>query len=309
MRVAGFDPAILPTAVHWACILCREFSLGGAGGCAGAVALLGEVIPAAFAVAEIGDGNASPWADALGASAEAAELRTWSHYFELESEYASWEQIYLASIEDGIGAGGGDPGPHGSKQTFADDLAKETLPLLQSAVEFLKLGPTCPWLVVEQPDESITGPLPPAGEVAVVLGPPHGTDGGWSGEGSEAVLVGAGEAYASFSPADQETLAAALTEALSATAEAYGMSSLTFHAGSAPVDGSVNLPGLISVAIDCGDGEAEQKAAVSLITFALKGCLLQSPSAGAGSASSLGPFVATNVSASPSVSAALCRAI
>jgi hypothetical protein len=76
---------------------------------------------------------------------------------------------------------------------------------------------------------------------------------------------------------------------------------LTFHAGPAPEEGSVHLPGLVSLAVDCGDDDIAQNQAAALLSLVLKGGLQKSDG------SPLEPLIATNVSASPAVVASLCR--
>lgn len=281
------DPSTHADAVRWACVLCREFSLGGVGGIAGAIHLLGQTIPAAIG----GEGALDTLlrsAEAGGAGPEARELRAWAHYFELESEWGPWQEIYVSAAEE-VAAAGGDPAGGALTQ-----LAQETLPLLNAAVDFLRQGP-CPWLVTSPPDASM-GPLPPPGEIAVVVGPDAGA------ESSEEVA--AGEAYPSYTPDEQAAMASALVEALTAAMTSNpDQPALTFHAGPAPVEGSVRLPGLVSVAVDCGENEAAQSAAATVLAAAIKGALATPDGP------SLGSFVVTNLSAAPAVSAALCRAV
>ena len=281
-----FEEDSYADAVRWACVLCREFALGGACGAAAAVALLGEVLPGGVG----GDSAVERLlraAEQAGAGDDAAELRGWIRFFELEVEFASWEAVYEKSVTD-IQASGQDPSQGGLL-----DLANDTLPLLNAAVEFLKEGP-CPWLVTSTTGAELgMGPLPPAGEIAIVVGPDTGPD------AEPAVLTG--EAYPTFSSVEEQAEVATAT----ATALRHGAgagSELVFHAGPAPEDSSVHLPGLISLAVDCGEDPNAQAQAAALLSLALKGAL-QGPDG-----SALDPLVVTNVSATPETVAALCRA-
>lgn len=281
-----FEEDSYADAVRWACVLCREFSLGGACGAAAAVALLGEVLPGG-----VNKDNALERllnaAEQAGAAAEATELRAWVRFFELEVEFASWEAVYESAVTEIQGAGE-DP-----SQGALLDLANDTLPLLHAAVDFLREGP-CPWLVTSASGGELgVGPPPPAGEIAIVVGPDSGS------ESDPAVL--SGDAYPTFSSAEEQGEVATATAAALRHGAGPG-SDLVFHAGPAPEESSVHLPGLISLAVDCGEDHVAQAQAAALLSLALKGAL-QGPDGAV-----LGPFVVSNVSASPEVVASLCRA-
>jgi len=293
-------------AVRWACILCREFALGGVCGAAAAVALLGEVLPEGVGRSPINENSldgmvsaeevmnpverllAAAESTAGGAGEEAAELRAWMRFFELEIEFSSWETVYEAAVHE-IQSAGQDP----SKGGLAE-LARDTVPLLTAAVDFLKEGP-CPWLASMASSPAYVGAegaaAPPAGEVAIVVGPDYGVN------TDPSVL--SGDAYPTFTSAEEQARVAAATAA--ALRAAAGASALTFHAGPAPEEGSVHLPGLVSLAVDCGDDDRAQNQAAALLSLVLKGGLQSSDG------SLLEPLVATNVSASPAVIAYLCR--
>jgi hypothetical protein len=222
------------------------------------------------------------------AAEEAAELRAWMRFFELEVEFSSWEAVYEAAVHE-MQSTGQDPSEGGLAE-----LARDTVPLLTAAVDFLKEGP-CPWLVSlnrESGGTSADGaPAPPVGEVAIVVGPDYGLN-------TDPIVL-SGDAYPTFpSVEEQASVAAATAAALGAAA---GASALTFHAGPAPEEGSVHLPGLVSLAVDCGDDDIAQNQAAALLSLVLKGGLQKSDG------SPLEPLIATNVSASPAVVASLCR--
>lgn len=294
-------------AVRWACILCREFALGNACGVAAAVALLGEVLPEGVGSNIIDNSSsldgmvaseqvinpverllAAAESTGGGAGEEAAELRAWMRFFELEIEFSSWEAVYEAAVHE-MHSTGQNPSEGG-----LSDLARDTVPLLTAAVDFVKEGP-CPWLASMPSSSSGYGgegaAAPPAGEVAIVVGPDYGMNTDPS--------IFSGDAYPTFTSVEEQArVAAATAEALRAAA---GASALTFHAGPAPQEGSVHLPGLVSLAVDCGDDDLAQNQAAALLSLVLKGGL-QSPDG-----SLLGPLIATNISASPEVVAYLCR--
>jgi hypothetical protein len=288
-------------AVRWACILCREFALGGACGAAAAVALLGEVLPegvgrndkisldgmvaAEEAMNPVERLLAAAESTAGGAGEEAAELRAWMRFFELEIEFSSWEAVYEAAVHE-MQSSGQDPSGGGLA-----DLARDTVPLLTAAVDFLKEGP-CPWLASSSRGYGAEGAAAsPAGEVAIVVGPDYGIN-------TDALIL-SGDAYPTFTSVEEQSSVAAATAA--ALRAAAGASALTFHAGPAPEEGSVHLPGLVSLAVDCRDDDIAQNQAAALLSLVLKGGL-QAPDG-----SVLEPLLATNVSASPAVVAYLCR--
>ncbi|KAL4422844.1 hypothetical protein ABPG75_009041 [Micractinium tetrahymenae] len=290
-------------ALRHANVLCREFALGGAGGVAAGSALLGEVMPAAvgcplesFIAGLEGSG------DAL-VEAEAAELRCWALYFEYESEFAGWQQLYAAaadalqSAEEAAAAGtaAGAADAVAARQRLAE-LAQQTLPLLEAMLGFLgQRGFDS--LVGAAPEAAAAAGLP--AELAVVLGPDAGPD--------AAADVQQGAAFAAFSSAEeQQGQAAALAAALAAAAgrlEGEAARQVAVAAGPAPED----MPGLVSVAVECGTPEALEAAAL-LVARALKGSL---PAAGPSQSqqATVGPLLAANVDAPPAASAALCRAI
>jgi hypothetical protein len=267
------------------------------------VALLGEILPEGVRSGS-NNGNSdgmvvteqvmNPVQKLLAAAAspegeaeeEAAELRAWMQYFELEVEFSSWEAVYDAAVHEMLSTGQ-DPRAGGLA-----DLARETVPLLTAAVDFLKQGP-CLWLATgaRSRDSTTDAAAPPAGEVAIVVGPDYGIN------NDQFVL--SGDAYPTFSSVEEQSRVAADTAA--ALRAAAGASALTFHSGPAPEEGSVHLPGLVSLAVDCGDDDIAQNQAAALLSLVLKGGL-QSPDG-----SPLEPLIATNVSASPAVVASLCR--
>ena len=292
-----FEEDSYADAVRWACVLCREFSLGGPGGVAAAACLLTEILPAAIGGNDNEVEQSSPvdqllaGAERTGADYEAAELRAWCRFFELEVEFSAWESVYETALRE-VQAAGEDP-----RSGILSDLSEDTVPLLKAAVEFVQEGP-CLWLVTA-PGASDTGlsAPPPIGEIAIVVGPEQDFDG-------VDALVLSGDAYPTFSSSEEQSrVAAAAAEALRAAA---GGSALSFHAGPAPEEGSVHLPGLVSVAVDCGEDEAAQTQAAALISLALKGALYQQQPT-PGSSGRVGPFTATNISATPAIVADICR--
>ncbi|KAL4448847.1 hypothetical protein ABPG77_007564 [Micractinium sp. CCAP 211/92] len=288
-------------ALRQANVLCREFALGGAGGIAAGSALLGEVMPAAlgcpldsFITGLEGIG------DALVA-AEAAELRAWALYFEYESEFAGWQQLYAAAVDalqqaDQAAAAGtaAAAGDLAAAQQRLAELAQQTLPLLQAMLGFLE----------QRGFDSLVGAAPgtAAGvllaELAVVVGPDAGPE--------TAAEVQQGAAFAVFSSMEeQQGQAAALAAALTAAVgrlKVEAARQIAVAAGPAPED----MPGLVSVAVECGSPEALEAAAL-LLARALKGSLPMA--SGNQPEATVGPLLAANMDAPPAAAAALCRAI
>jgi hypothetical protein len=290
-----FDAADAADAARWAAALCREFALGGAGGAAAAAGMLFEVVPAAAGAPDGLERLLVAAADS-GAAAEAGELRMWAAFFELEAECAAWEEVHGGAAAAAAAVGARDAfvaSDGGDGFAALDGARRETLALLEAAAAFLRDG-ALNWLVGGGA-EGAGGAA--AGEVAVVLGPEEGA--------ATPAAVRGGAAYPAFESAEARGAAAeALQGALARGAAAAGLRGLAFHTGPAPDDGAVALPGLLSVAADCGGGGGAAGAA-ALLALALKGALR----AGDGGAARVGPFVATNLSAAPGVAAALCRAV
>lgn len=327
-----FAEASHAKAVRWACTLCREYSLGGLGGINAAMRLFTDIIPRSMGVAltdgimETDDPTMAgvpreadvavdgvelllASAEHAGALAESRELRFWRRYFEIESEVASWEVVYTATVEE--------MQVLGEQPTSLIELARDTMPLLEAVLEFLKEDPSSGWLVMPINDGEYidaldgmqnTSPLPGGEsggghdgteEIAVVLGPDHGMD--------DVPAVLSGESYPTFaSSREQSEAAIALVNAFESAAGKLGLGdALAFHAGAAPEEGVVQLPGLVSLAIDCKGGDSVQSAAVMLLASALKGSLAV---AGAGGMA-LGPFVASNISANSKVRSLLCQTV
>jgi hypothetical protein len=294
LRWLVFDAGDAADAARWAAALCREFALGGAGGAAAAAGMLFEVVPAAAGAPDGLERLLVAAADS-GAAAEAGELRMWAAFFELEAECAAWEEVHGGAVAAAAAVGARNAfftADGGDGFAALADARRETLALLEAAVAFLRDG-ALDWLVGGG-DGAAAGAA--AGEVAVVLGPEEGA--------AAPAAVRAGAAYPAFESAEARgTAAEALQAALARGAAAAGLRGLAFHTGAAPDDGAVALPGLLSVAADCGGGGAAGAAA--LLALALKGALR----AGDGGAGRVGPFVATNLSAAPGVAAALSRAV
>jgi hypothetical protein len=272
------DAATHRQAIRWINALCREFALGGAGGVSAAAALLAGVAPAALAEAGV-EGGLSACCDAAEASgddavaADAAELRCWLLYYEYETEFASWQRIYEAAAAAAHATG--------DRSNLAR-LAEQTAPLLAAMVDFIA-SRALDALAVCFGDPAMAGS---ACEMALVVGPDAGP------EASEEVQ--AGLAYPSLSPEGQAGTAAALLSALDQDGGSAG--SLIVAAGPAPDDGSVSLPGLVSVAVQCRDGVAAA-AAAKVLASALKG------------STQAGPLIASNIDAPASISAELCRCV
>ncbi|PSC76457.1 nuclear pore complex NUP107 isoform B [Micractinium conductrix] len=269
-----FEAATAAAALRHANQLCREFALGGVGGVAAATALLSEVMPAAldaplerFIAGLEGQGEAT-------LAGEAAELRCWAVYFEYESEFGGWQQLYSAAVEElqaaeeaAAAGGGGAPQAAAAVRQQLRELAGQTLPLLQAMLDFL----------AQRSLDALVGAGAAAaaalpGEVAVVVGPDSGL------EAAAESLQGA--AFAAFgSPEEQQAEAEALQGALAAAAAGLpegAQRQLAAAAGPAPDD----MPGLVTVALECGTPEALEAAAL-LLSRALKGSL---PAAGRGAA-------------------------
>jgi hypothetical protein len=310
-------PGLRGEAVSWACVLCREFALAGAGGVAAALNLLGAVIPGALSPPASEDDALNDserraarmnellrQAEREGAGVWAAELQGWINYFELQSEYACWEEVYTTAVTE-VQALGEDP-----ERGALAELAQDTVPLLLTAVKFLTDTPSpCPWLVSNGSVGSGTSAdKPPPGEIAVVLAPDESSLGPADLEIPSAVV--AGTAYPAFSSAAETTKASqTVVEALQlAVKSADGSVGPTFQAGAAPNEGSVRLPGLMSVAVDVGEEEDAVHArkvqmATTALSLALKGALCTVDG------TPVGPFIVSNVSAEPAVVAALCASV
>eukprot|EP00887_Chlorella_sp_A99_P007315 scaffold2.g7315.t1 len=321
-RWLAFSPATHAALLAHANALCREFALGGAGGAAAAWALLSEVLPAALAAgAAAGSGGGAAAAGDEGGAEEdeginrlqaflrarqaaaaaarrrgggeeesgaeevvdpkAQELHAWSLLLTHETEFASWQQLYLEAVEAERGGGGGSG-------AFAA-LAPATAPLLEGMLWLLH-SRSLAWLDQGQAPLEAGAPL----ELVAVVGPE---------EGAEAPPeVAEGAAFPRFPSAQAAGAAAAtLAAALSAAAAAHfpGLR-VAAAAGPAPE----GMPGLVSVALECG-GAAAAEAGVLLLAQAVKGVL---PAAGAGGPP-LPPLAVVNVDMPAVAVGALCRCV
>lgn len=169
--------------------------------------------------------------------------RCWALYFEYESEFAGWQQLYVAGVdalrlaEEAVAAGvaaAANDDAAAAQQRLAE-LAQQTLPLLQAMLGFLEQR-GFDSLLGAAPETAGTAALP--AELAVVVGPDAGPD--------TAAEVQQGAAFAAFSGAEeQQGQAAALAAALAAAAGGlHGAAArqLAVAAGPAPDD----MPGLVS---------------------------------------------------------------
>lgn len=230
-------------AIEAANTLCREFVLGGSGGISAADVLLNEVLPLALQVASIDD-----FVELLITEASSddrllshiQELKCWQMYVRMETEFASWRQMYVSTAAE-----------HKSFSQEMLILAEQTLPLLIDAATFVS---ECrfDYLV-----EDLTMSAHESVELAVVVGPELGIDAPDS------------NAFPAFEDDDQAlNVGISLQTALSNSLIAHQLGTeLQVAAGSAPVD----MPRLASIAFDCTFSNIDK--AVLLLSQAIKGQL------------------------------------
>lgn len=329
-------------AAHGANVLCREFALAGSGGLAAADALLVEIMPAALGqpldeflnelpelrqkqrkegvVMEEEEEEERPSTSAFflekqGLVGQIEELKCWIAYFHIQSEFASWCQLYAEAREAAAEEGG----------TIVTDqlkaLGEETLPLLEEATAFVS-DRKLQWLVEDTlPTDFTKGShVPPTSsspfEIAVVVGPEMGleaplshqfptfTDDQEVAAVSEGVMAAMRDAAASVSTASGGGGSAPHSSSL--------ISGLEVAAGPAPED----MPSMLSIAIDYSAAKKQQQnqqqqqdgmaVAVALLGLVLKGATRL---VGDDGMPLLGPLSIVNMDAHPLAAAELCRTV
>ena len=198
-----------------------------------------------------------------------APCRCWSLYFDYESEFAGWQQLYSAAAAEALQQG--EAGAAAREQQAA--LAEQTLPLLQAMLEFLQ----------QRSLDSLVGaagsgggdPMSgAAGEVAVVVGPDAGAE--------TAAEVQQGAAFPAYaSPEEQQAEAEALRAALAAAAAgllpAEEQQQLAVAAGPAPED----MPGMVTGAL-AGAATASRQSCALLLDYHTNCCGLSHACEGSG---------------------------
>lgn len=327
-------------AVHGANVLCREFALAGSGGLAAADALLAEVMPAALGqplgeflnelpelrqkhrkagvvMAEEEEERPSTTALLLenqGLVGQVEELKCWIAYFHIQSEFASWCQLY-AEAKEASAAGTEEGGTLVADQLKA--LGEETLPLVAEATAFVS-DRQLQWLVEDTLPTDYTKGSHVAStssspfEITVVVGPEMGleaplshqfptfTDDQEVAAVSEAVLAAMRDA------------AASVTTTTSGGGGSSLISGLEVAAGPAPED----MPSMLSIAIDYSAAKKQQQnqqqqqdgmaVSVALLGLVLKG---GTRLVGDDGMPLLGPLSIVNMDAHPLAAAELCRTV
>jgi hypothetical protein len=163
--------------------------------------------------------------------------RCWSLYFDYESEFAGWQQLYSAAAAEALQQG--KAGAAAREQQAA--LAEQTLPLLQAMLDFLHQR-SLDSLVGAAGSGEANAMGGAAAEVAVVVGPDAGPD--------TAAEVQQGAAFPAYATpeerrAEAEALRAALEAAAAGLLPAEQQQQLAVVAGPAPED----MPGMVTGAL------------------------------------------------------------
>lgn len=298
-------------AAVWMRTFCREFALGGNGGISAALMMFSEIVQAGLGTKSPKEGIEIILNDAQtsGAKFVSDEVLAWAQYYELESEFSSWEQIYITAVEDAK-RNGKDP-----SSGCLIELADETFILLNAAEDLLaKMSRGWMGIPLELASQSLEHELLPGGgprvapatELAVVFGPATQVD----ANVDIASKVNSGHLYPQFSSSDvsmvckeiSKTTTQILNELRSRNSNPGDMSIqdefAAVEVGPAPEEGSVYLPGLISFAIDFANSGARKEDAVVLISNLMKGACDQ-----------IGPIHITNLEAAPEVCIGVCQSI
>jgi hypothetical protein len=234
------------------------------------------VIPAATSsdglVRLIGTANASQLTQ------EARELLAWERYFELCKEFAAWEEIYGAAVQKVL--------ENVEEPTEAlRDLGRETIPLYTAMAEFV-LSETYEWI-----SDNVMGPEMVDMEATIILAPTE------ADSANNATSV-----YPSFTDSQIESVTKLISQLCS---ESIDEDQLSYAVGPALDDGDVHLPGLLEFDIWTKNPENAtlvRDTSAKLMAKILKGELKADGSVDA-------KLIATNLSASCTLSAMLCRAI
>lgn len=331
-------------AVHGANVLCREFALAGSGGLSAADALLAEIMPAALGqplsefldelpelrqqqrkdgvvIEEEEEGRPSTSAlflEKQGLVGQIEELKCWIAYFHIQSEFASWCQLYAeakasSSLEEEAGTAVTD---------HLRALGEETLPLLEEATAFVS-DRQLQWLVEDTlPTDFTKGSHVPSTssspfEIAVVVGPEMGLEAPLSHQFptftddqeveavSEGVLAAMRDAAASVTTTTVGGVGGG-GSVLTHSSSPSIISGMEVAAGPAPED----MPSMLSIAIDYSNAKKhhqdEMTVAVALLGLVLKGATRL---VGDDGMPLLGPLSIVNMDAHPLAAAELCRTV
>jgi len=266
-------------AIRKALILCRDFCLCGSGGVEAGFALMKHVIPATTN----SDGlfRLIGTTDVSKRSQEARELLAWERYYELCKEFAAWEEIYGAAVQRVL--------ENVEEPTEAlKDLGRETIPLYTAMTEFV-LSETYEWI-----SDNLMSPEMADMEATLILAPPEAN--------SVDPAANTPSVYPSFTDSQIESVSKSISQLCS---EAIDESKLSYAIGPSLDDGNVHLPGLLEFDIWTENPEHAtlvQDTSTKIMIKVLKGELKVDGLVDT-------KLMATNLSASCTVSAMLCRAI
>ena len=310
--------------VLWTRTFCREFALSGSGGIAAALNLLAEVIPAGLGSESPKEGFERFLQESQNAGVEVAvkEVLAWTEYFEIESEFISWEKVYIEAVEE-TRKNGFDPSA-GSLL----ELARETAVLLRAAEAFLAksldgwMGMPLDVVLSSTEHELVPaggGPrVPSSTEATVVFGPALEAVGGSEDRVDDVIN---GYSYQEFDKSDMSRACNDVFKTLKELAsELQALNSIDeigstddvgqfMQVGPAPEEGSVNLPGLMSVAIDFSSNAPSSSRKCKGSTFRHEDISLMIANLMKGACAPVGPLVATNLEAPPEICLGVCRAI